>query len=339
MDYEKVLNEKIRQNVYQLKEAQAIYDYAINLQTKKLPVIFDRHHLSLYLNIPENFLKNITFQNNIDALYNSFSIPKRNGGFREINAPKEKLKLIQVWIYKNILSKISVSCAAKAYIKNNSIVDNAKYHVGKHFILKLDFKDFFLNISFEKIFSVFFNMGYTKGVSYILAKLCSYKEHLAQGAPTSPYISNLCCNKLDKRLLKYCQYHGMCYTRYADDITISSNTKFSRDNISIIKKIIEEEKYIINKDKTKILDNNKRHLITGIVANTKLNVLRTVKNKLRQEIYYCKKYGVNNHLQYNGKIYSFYKEHLYGMAYYILMINKTMGCKFINELNEIIWDY
>lgn len=339
MDYEEILNEKISNNDYILEEAQAIYDYAINLQTQNLPVIFDRFQLSLYLNISEGFLKNITLNNNIDKQYNEFTIPKRNGGDRIITAPKEKLKSIQVWIYGNILSKIQISCAAKAYVKGKSIVDNAKFHLRKNNLLKIDFEDFFPSIGFEKIYSVFLNAGYTKGVSYLLAKLCSYKNVLAQGAPTSPSISNICCKLLDKRLLRYCQYNSMCYTRYADDISISSNNFFKKSNLETIAKIIKEEGYIVNKNKTKLLPKNSRHLITGVITNTKLNVLKKIRLKLRQEIYFCKKFGVNNHLSNQGKIYSFYKEHLYGMAYYILMINKSLGLKFINQLDSIKWDY
>lgn len=339
MNYKEILIEKILDGTYTQQEAQAIYDYAVNLQDQNLPVIFDRQHLSLYLNESESFIKNITLGNNIDGYYNKFYIPKRNGGRREINAPKEKLKTIQIWIYNNILSKMKVSCAAKAYVKKSSIVDNAKYHVKKKNLLKLDFSDFFHNIKYNKIFSIFYDVGYTKEVSYILAKLCSYNGALAQGAPTSPCISNLCCRNLDRRLLKYCQYHKMNYTRYADDITISSNCKIEEFNIQTIKKIIKNEGYYLNEEKTKLLDRNRRHLVTGIVTNKKLNVLKQVKNKLRQDIYYCQKYGVNGHLVKTGKVYSFYKEHLYGMAYYILMINKSLGINFINQLNQIDWDY
>lgn len=339
MDYEKVLNERIKDGTYTLYEAQCIYDYAINLKKQKLPVIFDRKHLALYLETTDYFLKNITWQDNVDYHYNEFSIPKRNGEKRVINAPKEQLKSFQNWIRKNILENVEVSCAAKAYIKGLSIVDNAKYHIKKKYILKLDFKDFFPNIKFEKIYSVFHNLGYTKEVSYILTKLCTYKNALAQGAPTSPCISNICCKNLDNRMLKYCQYHDMCYTRYADDITISSNDEITEEDKAILYEIIGDEGFILNVDKTKELSVKQRHYITGVVVNNKLNVLKKIRNNLRQEIYYCKKYGVNNHLERQGKVYSFYKEHLYGMAYYILMINKDAGRKFLNELDEIQWDY
>ena len=118
-----------------------------------------------------------------------------------------------------------------------------------------------------------------------------------------------------------------------------SNKIIKKTNLETIAKIIKEKGYVVNKDKTKLLSKHSRHLITGIVTNKKVNVLKKVRLKLRQEIYFCKKFGVNNHLSHQGEVYSFYKEHLYGMAYYILMINKPLGLKFINQLNEIQWDY
>ena len=102
-----------------------------------------------------------------------------------------ELKYIQRWILDNILSKIKVSEFATGFCANCSIVDNAKYHINKECVINIDIKDFFPSISFERIFRVFAYYGYTKEVSFFLAKLCTYEDELPQGSPASPMLSNI----------------------------------------------------------------------------------------------------------------------------------------------------
>jgi len=339
MDYYSELNNRLKAGVLQINEAQAMYDYAINLQKKDLPVIFDQAHLSTIVNIQYNSLMKLIEKDNISSMYYQFEIPKRNGTMRTIDAPKIELKAIQEWILHNILEKIVVSCAAKAYIKNKSIVDNAKYHINCNQLYKLDFADFFTNIKFPRIYSIFYTLGYTKQVAFTLSKFCLKDDYLPQGAPTSPALSNIVCRKLDNRLLKYAQTHHLIYTRYADDVAVSTKLNFNIEQINVIKKIISEEGFIINENKTKILKKSDRQILAGIVINNGIHVIKEIKKKLRQEIYYCKKIGVHENLLRKEQYYSFYKEHLFGMAFYIKMVERSVGTKFIDELLKIDWEY
>jgi RNA-directed DNA polymerase len=90
-------------------------------------------------------------------------------------------------------------------------------------------------------------MGFPKTISYYLSNLCTYNNQLPQGAPTSPALANLAAKKLDYRidlLLKKLNNKDLCfsYSRYADDITVSFNGKFSiKWLLNILFQIIEEE--------------------------------------------------------------------------------------------------
>lgn len=313
--------------------------YVKRLQGFNLPVIFDKKHLlqELCITISERefgyMLKELESKQ-----YHTFKIKKKNGSDRSINAPSKKLYSIQKWILDNILNNISVSEYAMGFCKNKSIVDNAKKHLNKSCIINLDIEDFFTSIKRKRVFGIFYYCGYTKYVSYILSRLCTYFDYLPQGAPTSPIISNIVCYKLDKRLAGLAKKFNASYTRYADDITFSSNDDIVRI-IPIIKEILIEEGFVINERKTRILYKHNRQEVTGLVVNGKSpNVNKKFINSVKTEIYFCNKYGVYNHRMKIKNDKSFYKEHMYGKVEFIKMVNENIGKKLFLELERINWE-
>lgn len=312
--------------------------YASKLLANNLPVIFDFGHLSLLLGIEKEKLSAYIFGGD-DLLYKRILIPKKRGGSRELSIPHNSLKYIQRWILDNILNKINVSEYAKGFEKNNSIVDNAAIHLGQECIINMDLKDFFPSIGVERIFKIFYYYGYTKEVSFILAKLCTYRGILPQGSPASPKISNIVCLKLDKRLALLCQKYEANYSRYADDITISGK-KGVKKITSIVEKIICDEGFNLNKKKTRISYKHNRQEVTGLNLNSgKVTVSKNYKRTLMQEIYYCQKYGVEEHLKHIKCDKAFYKEHLYGKAFFINMVESEKASRILDELDKIEWEY
>ena len=133
-----------------------------------------------------------SISNNIEKNYKIYKIKKKNGKLRTIYEPNSLLKHIQKQILSNILNDKAISKYAKAYHKGISLRDNAVPHVNKEIILKLDIKNFFENISHIDVYNCCFSIEcFPESVGIILAILCTYDDHLIQGAPTSAYVSNL----------------------------------------------------------------------------------------------------------------------------------------------------
>ena len=173
-------------------------DYAKNLFQRDLPVIFDRQHLSLLLGLDEQYLNSVVY--GADCHYRTFYIRKKSGGVRELSAPHYTLKYVQDWIYQNILKNIKVNYCAHGFRPKKSILTNAKVHVNNRFLLKIDMKDFFPSIDINKVVNIFRSLGYSNHVSFYLASICCVNGHLPQGAPTSPSLANIICEKMDKRM-------------------------------------------------------------------------------------------------------------------------------------------
>lgn len=282
-----------------------------------------------------NDLYNILKLEHIDLnAYHVFNISK---GYKEriITAPSKNLKVRQRWILEFILNKISLPECVHGFVGNKSIVTNANCHVNKKEIGCLDIKDFFPSVSYEQIFKVFKEMGYCDEVVKVLCMLCTYEGILPQGAPTSPMLANIVFKPVDLEILGYAEKNMLTYSRYADDITISADTSIE-DHLDEIKKRIEKYGFEINESKTHIMKDNYRKVVTGLIVSDKVKVPQKYKRKFRQEIYYCRKFGVEQHLKNIGRTSAVnFKEYMYGKAYFIKMVEEDVGEAFLKQLDEI----
>lgn len=225
--------------------------------------------------------------------YYHFTIPKGNGEKRLITAPKGKLKVIQKWILVNYLEKFAVAECATAFIKGkHGIRINAEAHRCNKYILEFDLKDFFPNIKFWDVQNLFLSMNLTRKISLLFAKLCTFDKRLPQGAITSPYISNLICYDLDLKLLELCNDYDITYTRYADDLTFSSDSLYLLFRLmKEISDIICNHGFKINYEKTKILYPSDKQTITGVTINNGIiKADKKLKRMIRAKLYY----GVKN---------------------------------------------
>ncbi|KMT59096.1 retron St85 family RNA-directed DNA polymerase [Paenilisteria newyorkensis] len=317
--------------------AMEIENYSSSLKKKGVPVIFDVEHFRRLLGLRSEDFYSILFK--LEYHYHKLEIPKKIvGTYRQLLLPSIKLKYIQRWILDNILYTQSCITEVTGFIPGKSIVNNARPHLKQKYILKLDIEDFFPSIDEKRVFNLFKNFGYTNRLARTLSRFCSYENELPQGAPSSPYIANLICRKLDARLTALCAKYALNYTRYADDITISGGRMVFKLKKHIIN-IISDENFSINKSKIKLLTAGDRKKITGIIVNEKLSVPKKVVRELRQEIYYIKKFNLESHMKKTGNVSkSNYKGHLFGIAKYIFMIDKDLGTYYLDKLNGIDWE-
>lgn len=256
------------------------------LNTLNVPIINDFGHLAEQLSLTQELLYFLTYKK--QYCYTQKKIPKKDGTSRTLYVPHLALKVVQRWILKEILENINVSCQAMAFLpKKNGLRVNAEYHKKYVYILKMDIKNFFGSIQEKQVFQLFCRIGYNTEVSAILANLCTYKDVLPQGAVTSPYIANLVTYHLDVSLNGLCSRKDIVYTRYADDLSFSSNNRTKLNSIEkIVRYIVKEEGFEINEKKTRYLSNDVKKTITGItINNEEVHVDKALKKKIRAMIF------------------------------------------------------
>lgn len=235
------------------------------------------------------------------AWYTSFDIKKKHGGIRTISAPETHLKMIQ-----SRLSKILQDCDAEIHAlkgreqgpdhlgvahgfkRHHTIMTNGREHVRKRFVFNLDLEDFFGSFHFGRVRAFFEknkDFRLDPKISEILAHIACYKGGLPQGSPCSPVVSNLIAGGMDTRLAALARDHGLTYTRYADDLTFSTNLKeFPAEIAEIVpgshdwipgrslERIVIQSGFRFNSKKTRMQYKNSRQEVTGLTVNKKINV-------------------------------------------------------------------
>lgn len=241
--------------------------------------------------------------------YRQFKIKKKSGGFRLITAPRNKTykMLLQ---YVNIILKAlySPSNYAMGFTEGRSVVTNAEKHLGQNYVLNLDLKDFFPSIDQARLWKrlQLAPFNFPVEVASVIAGLCCMKFKseedentryvLPQGSPTSPIITNMICDKLDRRLAGLAKRFGLRYTRYADDITFSSMHNVYQPNGEFwteLRRIIADQRFTINEDKTRLQKRGSCQEVTGVMVSEKLNVSQKYVRDIRNILYIWERYGFN----------------------------------------------
>lgn len=246
---------------------------------------------------------------NTKKLYKSFTILKKSGGLRVIYSPRRPLRDLQKKIKNELEKLIKYRASAHGFIKEKSIISNAKNHVNKNFVLNLDLEDFFQSIHFGRVAKLFESspLELPHPVAIFLAHICCRDGVLAIGAPTSPIISNMICYKLDGQLQKLARENRCTYTRYADDITFSFTclgNKLPRGIVYLesneplgfklgldLLEIISNNSFKINSNKTRLKNKSQRQEVTGLIVNEKINVKRKFIRKTSSMIHALKTHG------------------------------------------------
>ena len=238
--------------------------------------------------------------------YTEFESPKRSGGKRQISAPSKDLKSLQrrvADLLQSCVNEISaetdrVDTVAHGFIAGRSIISNARPHVGKRYVFNLDLKDFFGTITFPRLYGYFMkdkNFLLPKKAATILAQIACHNGKLPQGSPCSPVMSNLIGHILDMHLVRLAAENGCTYTRYADDLTFSTNRPIfpeaiarrsdSETNGWVLGKqlagLIKKCAFDVNHQKTRMQYRDSRQAVTGLTVNKKVNVSYEYRREVR----------------------------------------------------------
>ncbi len=286
--------------------------------------------LSHYFSISQEVINEIIQKENRNKYFKIIRIPKYPGSYRKVvqitdMAYSDILKALSMYLYN---SYKPLDCVY-GFIKGRDIYSHAKQHLNKNTILKVDIKNFFYSISIIKIRQIYNFLGSNSEVSDILSRLSTYNDVLFPGLNTSPILSNIYCIDLDRRFLELASKYEAKYTRYADDIILSSNYKIpSREEIE---NILMEFNFQINNRKYKIMKKGKYQVVTGLTVfdKTQPRIPRNIKRKIRMACFLLNKNGEN---KFNEKVDWIYLEYLHDL----LVFYRRIEPHFYNKMIELI---
>ncbi len=223
--------------------------------------------------------------------YKVYTIPKRTGGNRLIEHPSRELKAVQRWLVRAVFARFPIHEAATAYRKGAGIRANAERHQYTRFTNRFDFKNFFPSFSADRVRLFVREQTNALGMElserdldFVVNIVCRHGR-LTIGAPSSPAITNAMMFAFDQRMHHECEKRGLIFTRYADDIFVSSSEAGRLGNIGqIIAKCKREIPHLqlrLNQSKTAHLSKKYRRTVTGVVI-TPQNTLSIGRERKRE---------------------------------------------------------
>jgi retron-type reverse transcriptase len=318
---------------------------AAKLERHGLPRLETPEVLAQALGLTVGQLRGLCFARTVSTRTNyvRFALKKKTGGLRIISAPMPKLKAAQHWVLKSVLEKVPMHEAAHGFRPGRSIVTNALPHVGAGVVVNLDLKDFFPTVVYPRVKGFFVKLGYSEATATALALLCTEPDmeeveldgqryfvaqggrRLPQGAPTSPALTNLLCQRLDRRLKGAARKLGFTYTRYADDLTFSQPRGGAGDVgklLRLVRFVVRKEGFVPHPDKTRVLRRGRQQEVTGIVVNDKPGVDRQTLRRFRALLHQLEKSGPEGKT-WNGS--ADVIASVVGFANYVMMVDPAKG--------------
>jgi hypothetical protein len=290
-------------------------------------------------------------------------VQKRSGGYRLLETPKPRIKKIQRWVHRSVLSAVPADPSAHGFTLGRSALSFAAVHVEQHVVVRMDLADFFGSIVVARVRATFARLGYPDAVASALAGLCCVPTpefvlrsnperdpverhratqrlripHLPQGAPTSPALSNLIAWRLDRRVSGLARAAGAQYSRYADDLAFSGDRAFARaiDRFVVcVGAIAEEEGFALRFRKLRVMRRGTRQQLAGLVVNQRPNVSRRTYDALRATLHNASRLGPASQ---NRAAHPDFRAHLQGKIAWIEQSNPKRGARLRSLFERIDW--
>lgn len=330
----------------------------------KLPILHTADDIAQWLGMPVNRLAWLAHkcrkgrpEGVRQSHYHYTWRKKRTGGVRLIESPKRELRMIQRKILRDLLDRVPVSHAAHGFVKQRSIRTNAAIHAKSAILLRLDLKDFYAAVTFNRVVAIFRTLGYSREVALWLSRLTTAaiptnlvspkedslaawryrRRHLPQGAPTSPALANLSAYYLDQRLAGLAKSFRARYSRYADDLTFSGDESLDtklRLFIQLVELAIRAERFCSNSKKRQVLRRHQRQVVTGVVVNERPNICRRDFDTLKAILTNCVKLGPASQ---NREQHPNFAAHLAGRIAHIAAFHPTRAEKLRRLYVQIDW--
>ncbi|MBN2313482.1 MAG: RNA-directed DNA polymerase [Sedimentisphaerales bacterium] len=272
---------------------------------KKFGRLKSRADVADLLEVSDHFLCKILYGVKERRKYRIFEIQKKSSKTRQISAPPKNIAILQSKL-NTILSLVyEPKPCVHGFAEGRNILSNAQHHTKRRHVVNIDLKDFFPSIYLGRVKGALMSKPFCVGriAAEVISQICCRDDGiLPQGGATSPIISNIICRSLDNDLMSFARKNRCKYTRYADDITLSTSSfrlptavgKVENGNLILsdtLVLIVEKHKFIINPKKVRYTPPFLRQDVTGLIVNEFPNVRRSYVREVLGALHAWEKHG------------------------------------------------
>lgn len=263
-------------------ELRAEYEGEIrSLYAANLPPVVSSRCLAVLFGFSTKFINAMRANNK--RYYREFVI-KQGKKKRKIQSPKVALKVIQKWFGHHLTQTLPVEDYVFGFVPNRSAINAAAKHCGAKWVYSVDIENFFISTDVVTVSAALQELGYSEKGSELIVSLCSFGANLAQGAPSSPVLSNLVMKGTDERLYQLSNAFGATFTRYADDMVFSGTGAFPDDLKDRVKEVLDPTCWTLSKTKCRLseVDKGQRLKVHGLLVHgEKPRLTKGYRNRIR----------------------------------------------------------
>lgn len=317
--------------------------------TYRLGAVENTAQLAKTLGVPLGLFRAVLRNKMPEDLYFRHEIPKKNPRFEgqtriAWEASSEMLARAHKAVARRLDSFLRSKNigyphpAAHGYVRGGSTRSNAEPHCGSRLLVRADIQEFFPSITTRRIARILRLLGLHQKPARELAKFTTIEGTLPLGLPESPVISNLIALEMDREFQDFAMKRNLRYTRYADDITFSGSTNLPTK--TELRNLLRHHKFALSERKFRLSKRGQAHFVTGlsVAENDYPHAPREMKRQLRQELYYCRKFGLAAHAARKSESPQKMFNRLYGLVSYVSFIERRHATTLRNQWCQIVKD-
>jgi Reverse transcriptase (RNA-dependent DNA polymerase) len=272
--------------------------------------------------------------------YSVHRVSKRDGSTRFILKPDPLLNFV-LKKSNEFFGGLNIGLPDHVYgfVKGRSIVDNARNHLAKPVVLRIDLRHFFESISSSAVKDSLRANGFDEDAAELCSRLMTVEQRLPIGFATSPFLSNLAFSRTDSALATFAAEQSLAFTRYVDDLVFSGQVE--RSNIAEVTQILESHGWAVNERKTAFMKKGGKQYVTGLsvsdAAQPRIPV--QTKRRLRLKLHLIEKFGYDMYMDaFGGDDFHDHPRKLLGLARYVASVEPTLGHKMLQSFDSNLSD-
>lgn len=251
----------------------------LRLAQLSLPPVTSTRSLAAMLGINEGLIWSML--NRQQRHYRMFEIPKGRGT-RSITAPRVALKVIQKWLSVRIAATYVPPDHVFGFVPHRSHLAAAATHLGANWVLSADVQNFFPSTPEGLVEQHLIRLGFGEAGAALVARLACFRGALAQGAPCSPVLSNVCFLPVDRQLADIAATLNLRLSRYADDIVFSGDSQPPENLVERLQAALAQTPWALAAHKTELAILPKRLKVHGLlVQGPTVRLTKGYRNRIR----------------------------------------------------------
>lgn len=284
-------------------------------------------------------LENIALRCDEGRGFSTSVVVSDRGSRRTIVRPGDLLDMVVKNLHRSLPDLLTYEPPrhVHGFVKGRSTITNAREHLAKPCVLRVDLLEFFPSISSARVFPRLIRHGLDEAATELLLRIATLSGRLPIGLSTSPLLSNIAFEDTDLALAAYSTSANLTFTRYVDDLIFSGDIQ--NQNLYDIQAILQAHNWVVNDTKTGFMRRGGPQYVTGLYVGDadRPRIPKRIKRKMRWICHMIDTVGVTRYIHdFGGNDNNLRPDRLFGWARYIAAVEPEIGFPMMEFIEDAV---